>query len=70
MPLNKSSLSVSTNLKYIHLSFQIYGHYGGGGQVVNARNYVFYFESGIAKVIPFRSTCNFYDSERETKDKK
>ena len=31
MPLKKSSLSVSTNLMYIHLSFQIYGHYGGGG---------------------------------------
>ena len=29
MPLKKSSLSVSTNLMYIHLSFQIYGHYGG-----------------------------------------
>jgi len=28
-----------------NLSFQIYG-----GQVVNAQNYVFYFESDIAKV--------------------
>ena len=43
MPLEKSSLSVSTNLMCIHLSFQIYGHYGGGGQVVNAQ--IMYFIS-------------------------
>ena len=29
MPLRKSSLGVSTNLMYIHLSFQ---KYGGGGK--------------------------------------
>jgi hypothetical protein len=48
MPLEKSSLSVSTNLMYIHLSFQIYSHYGGGGggggQVVNPQ--IMYFISG------------------------
>ena len=43
MPMKKSSLSVSTNFMYIHLSYQIYGHLhygrcvcggggGGGGQ--------------------------------------
>jgi hypothetical protein len=47
---------------YIHLSFQIYG---GGGQVVNAQNNVFYFESDIAKVFPFRPSCSSYDSERK-----
>ena len=35
----------------------------GGGQVVNAQNYVSYFESDIAKVFPFRPTCSSYDSE-------
>jgi hypothetical protein len=34
-----------------------------GGQVVNAQIYVFYFESDIAKVFPFRPTCSSYDSE-------
>ena len=55
---------------YIHLSFQIYGHeYKGGGAVINAQNYVFYFESDIAKVFPFRPTCSSYDSERKKKSK-
>ena len=36
---------------------------GEGGQVVNAQNYVFYFDSDIAKVFPFRPTCSSYDSE-------
>jgi putative component of membrane protein insertase Oxa1/YidC/SpoIIIJ protein YidD len=31
--------------------------------VVNTQNYVFYFESDIAKVFPFRPTCSSYDSE-------
>jgi hypothetical protein len=30
----------------------------GWGQVVHAQNYVFYFESDIAKVFPFRPTCS------------
>jgi hypothetical protein len=40
------------------------------GKVVNAQNYVFYFESDIAKVFPFRSTCSSYDSEIKKKRKK
>jgi hypothetical protein len=40
------------------------------GKVVNAQNYVFYFESDIAKVFPFRSTCSSYDSEIKKKEKK
>ena len=31
--------------------------------MVNDQNYVFYFESDIAKVFPFRPTCSSYDSE-------
>lgn len=31
--------------------------------MVNAQNYVFYFESDIAKIFPFRPTCSSYDSE-------
>ena len=55
---------------YIHLSFQIYGHeYKGGGAVVNAQNYVFYFESDIAKGFSFRPTCSSYDSERKKNQK-
>ena len=55
---------------YIDLSFQKYGHYGeGGGEVVNAQNNVFYFESDIAKVFPFRPTCSSYDSERKKSQK-
>ena len=38
--------------------------------MVNAQNYVFYFESDIAKVFPFRPTCSSYDSEREKKSQK
>ena len=41
----------------------------GGRQLVNTQNYVFYFESDIAKVFPFRPTCSFYDSDRKTKSK-
>ena len=41
----------------------------GGGPVINAQNYVFYFESDIAKVFPFRPTCSSYDSERKKKSK-
>ena len=41
----------------------------GGGQVVNAQNNVFYFESDIAKVFHFRPTCSSYDSEREKSQK-
>ena len=70
MPLKKSSLSVSTNLMYIHVLFQIYGHYGVGGvQVVNAQKLCFYFESVIAKVFLFRYTCSSYDSERKKSQK-
>ena len=55
---------------YIHVLFQIYGHYGVGGvQVVNAQKLCFYFESVIAKVFLFRYTCSSYDSERENKSK-
>ena len=32
--------------------------------MVNAQNYVFYFESDIAKVFLFRPTGSSYDSER------
>ena len=39
-------------------------------QVVNAQNYVFYFESDIAKVFPFRPTCSSYDSEIKRKSKR
>jgi hypothetical protein len=46
------------------------GSGGRGEQVVNAQNYVFYFESDIAKVFPFRPTCSSYDSERKKKSKK
>ena len=66
MPLKISSLSVSTNLMYIHLSFQNIRPLRGR---VNAQNYVFYFESDIAKVFPFRPTCSSYDSERKKKSK-
>ena len=31
--------------------------------MVNAQNYVFYFESDIAKIFPFRPTYSSYDSE-------
>jgi hypothetical protein len=37
--------------------------------MVNTQNYVFYFESDIAKVFPFRPTCSSYDSEKKTKSK-
>ena len=39
------------------------------GQVFKAQNYVFYFESDIAKVYPFRPTCSSYDSERKKSQK-
>jgi hypothetical protein len=42
----------------------------GKFQVLNAHNYVFYFESGIAKVFPFRPTCSSYDFDIEKKAKK
>ena len=45
MPLKKSSLSVSTNLMYIHLSFQIYGHYAGGGNWSTPK--IMYFISSL-----------------------
>jgi hypothetical protein len=38
--------------------------------VVNAQNYVFYFESDIAKVFPFIPTCSSYDSEIKKQFKK
>jgi hypothetical protein len=38
-------------------------------QLVNTQNYVFYFESDIAKIYPFRPTFSFSDSERKTKSK-
>ena len=37
--------------------------------MVNAQNYVFYFESDIVKVFPFRPTCSSYDSEIKIKSK-
>ena len=37
--------------------------------VYNAQNNVFYFESDIAKVFPFRPTCSSYDSERKKSQK-
>ena len=37
--------------------------------MVHAQNYVFYFESDIAKVFPFRPTCSSYDSEIKSKVK-
>ena len=40
------------------------------GKRVNAQNYVFYFESDIAKVSPFIPTCSSYDSEIKIKVKK
>ena len=42
---------------------------GWGGEVVNPQNNVFYFESDIAKVYPFRPTCSSYDSERKKSQK-
>ena len=39
-------------------------------KVVNAQNYVFYFESDIAKIFPFRPTSRSYDSEIKKKVKK
>jgi L-rhamnose mutarotase len=33
--------------------------------VVNVQNYVFYFESDIAKVFPFRPIRSSYDSEKK-----
>ena len=42
---------------------------GGGGASGQRPNYVFYFESDIAKVFPFRPTCSSYDSEREKSQK-
>ena len=53
----------------LDVSFQIYDHYEGGGKVVNAQNYVFYFESDIANAFAFRPTCSSYDYERENKSK-
>jgi hypothetical protein len=41
----------------------------GRGEVVNAQHNVFYFESDIAKVFPFRPTCSSYDSERKKSQK-
>ena len=38
--------------------------------MVNAQNYVFYFESDIAKIFPFRPTSSSYDSEIKKKVKK
>ena len=38
--------------------------------MVNAQNYVFYFESDIVKVFPFRPTCSSYDSEIKIKSQK
>jgi hypothetical protein len=53
-------LSVSRNLLYLFISNI------REGKVVNAQNYVFYFESDIAKVFPFRPqglvTIFFYPS--------
>ena len=49
---------------------QIYHFKYNRGKVVNAHNYVFYFESDIAKVFPFRPTCSSYDSEIEKKSKR
>jgi hypothetical protein len=39
-------------------------------KVVNAQNYVFYFESDIAKIFPFRPTSRSYDSEIKKKSQK
>jgi hypothetical protein len=41
----------------------------GRGEVANAQNNVFYFESDIAKVFPFRPTSSSYDSERKKSQK-
>ena len=41
-----------------------------GGKVVSAQNYVFYFESDIAKIFQFRPTCSSYDSEIIKKSKR
>jgi putative component of membrane protein insertase Oxa1/YidC/SpoIIIJ protein YidD len=38
--------------------------------VVSAQNYVFYFESDIAKIFQFRPTCSSYDSEIIKKSKR
>jgi len=38
--------------------------------VVNAQNYVFYFESDIGKVFPLRPTSSSYDSEIQIKSQK
>ena len=38
--------------------------------MVNAQNYVFFFESDTAKVFPFRPTCSSYDFDIEKKSKR
>ena len=57
-------LSVSVNLLCFVISNIIVG------KVVNAQNYVFYFESDIAKVFQFRPTCSSYHSEIKKKSKR
>jgi hypothetical protein len=37
--------------------------------VVNAQNYIFYFESDTTKVFPFRPTCSSYDFDIEKSQK-
>jgi hypothetical protein len=50
----KSSLSVSTNLMYFHLSFQISGHYGGvGGKLSTSK--IMYFISSLILLMFFPS---------------
>ena len=59
MPLKKYSLSASTNLMYIHLSFQIYDHYGGGRGVC-----VWGWGGVVVRELPLFNTTKPYERRK------
>ena len=65
IPLKKSSLKCFNKFIVIFIISNI-----REGKGVNAQNYVFYFESDIAKVFPFIPTCSSSDSEIKNKKSK